>query len=159
MLFRSDPLELWNLRDESKAVMVVKHDYKTRHKLKAVGTAMESRNEDYPRKNWSSMILWNCGHPSNRLVTRDFASTAGGRALHRFSWLVDEEIGEIPVEWNWLVGEYPYDKSAKLVHYTLGIPGFDFYRSCDYAGEWKMALEQVHRRDCLKLQSAGGWNV
>lgn len=159
MLLRTDIAELWAMRDQTKAVQVCKHDYKTKAKRKSVGTAMESANEDYPRKNWSSMVMWNCSHPSNKIVQREFASQAGGRILHRFSWLNDDEIGGLPIEWNWLVGEYPYSDKAKLVHFTLGIPGFDFYRSCDYSGEWKDSLEQVLRRDCLKLSMVGGTHV
>ena len=156
MLFRDDIEKLWALRDDKYAVMVVKHDYKTRHSLKAIGTALESRNDDYPRKNWSSMALWNCGHPRNRIVTRDFASTAGGKTLHRFEWLQDDEIGEIPKEWNHLVGEYSYNPHAKLVHFTLGSPCFDYYRKCDYAEEWHRVHAQVERADCLKLAQIGG---
>jgi len=156
MLFRDDLAKLWALRDDRYAVMVVKHDYKTRHSLKAIGTALESRNDDYPKKNWSSMVLWNCGHPRNRIVTRDFASTAGGKMLHRFEWLQEEDIGEIPREWNHLVGEYPYDSHAKLVHFTLGSPCFDFYRRCDYSEEWHRMKDQVERADCLRLAKVGG---
>lgn len=159
MLFRDDIAKLWALRDESKAAMVVKHDYKTRHKLKAIGTALESRNDDYPRKNWSSMILWNCGHPRNRLLTREFVGGAGGKILHRFEWLSDEDIGEVPRQWNHLVGEYAYDHEAKLVHFTLGIPAFDFYRHCDYSEEWHVLRHGVERADCLKLTKVGGAHV
>ena len=159
MLFREDIAKLWELRDDKYAVMVVKHDYQTRHKLKAIGTALESRNDDYPRKNWSSLVLWNCGHPRNRIVTREFASSAGGKVLHRFEWLQDDDIGEIPGTWNHLCGEYPYDGNAKLVHFTLGIPGFDFYRKCDYSDEWHKTKVQVERADCLKLARIGGANV
>jgi len=159
MLFLEDPAKLWALRDDSKAVMVCKHDYKTKHRWKSIGTAMESKNEDYPRKNWSSMVLWNCGHPSNRIVNREFASSAGGKALHRFSWLRDDEIGSIPIEWNWLVGEYPPNAYAKLVHFTLGMPGFDYYRRCDYSREWTETLCDVERRDDLKVTRIGGRNV
>lgn len=156
MLLRADIAELWALRDDSKAVMVCQHDYKTRHTFKSIGTAMEAKNEDYPRKNWSSLILWNCGHPRNRIVNREFASSAGGKALHRFSWLNDDEIGALPVEWNWLVGEYPHDKNAKLVHFTLGMPGFDYYRGCDYSSEWRGYWADVARRDDLKIARIGG---
>jgi lipopolysaccharide biosynthesis glycosyltransferase len=159
MLFRDDIAKLWALRDDRYAVMVVKHDYKTRYKLKAIGTVMEARNDDYPRKNWSSMVLWNCGHPSNKIVTTEFASQAGGKTLHRFNWLNDDEIGEIPAKWNHLVGEYPYDANAKLVHFTLGSPCFDYYRHCDYSDEWGSYKEQVERADCLRLHKVGGAHV
>ena len=78
--------------------MVVKHDYKTKTAKKYLG----SKNEDYPRKNWSSVILWNCEHPENRIVTTDFVSNATGAQVHRFTWLEDNLIGELPIEWNCL---------------------------------------------------------
>ena len=105
MMLRRDILELIDMLDDSKAVMVVKHAYETTATRKFVGTPMEADNEHYPRKNWSSLILWNCGHKKNRELTPEFVSKAGGKVLHRFSWLRDREIGEIPSEWNHLVGE------------------------------------------------------
>lgn len=136
MLFRTDVSKLWELRDQSKAAMVVKHQYKTKHPVKSLGTDLESMNQDYPCKNWSSLILWNCGHPMNRILRRDFVAEAGGRTLHRFGWLQDDLIGEIPKEWNWLVGEYEFNLGANLVHYTVGAPGFEYYKDCDYSAEW-----------------------
>lgn len=136
MLFRTDIAELWKLRDESKAVMVVQHDYKTKHSLKAIGSELESKNQDYPRKNWSSLVMWNCAHPRNRILTSEFVSSAGGRVLHRFDWLSDDLVGEVPRGWNWLVGEYEFSLGAHLVHFTLGAPGFEHYKDCDYSAEW-----------------------
>jgi lipopolysaccharide biosynthesis glycosyltransferase len=114
MLLRDDIEKLWALRDESKAVMVVKHDYKTKMAEKYLG----SKNEDYPRKNWSSVILWNCEHAANKVVTTEFIENATGAQLHRFTWLTDDLIGELPAEWNWLDVEYDRNPLAKLVHYT-----------------------------------------
>jgi hypothetical protein len=71
-----------------------------------------------------------------RALTPDYVNAAPGLDLHRFAWLEDARIGELPLEWNWLVGEYGYNPHAKIVHYTLGGPYFDAYRDCDYAGEW-----------------------
>lgn len=101
MLVRDDIVQLWEMRDPSKAVMVVKHSYKTRMKQKYLG----AKNEDYPRKNWSSVILWNCGHEANRVLTADFVQHATGAQLHRFTWLTDDLIGELPKVWNWLPDE------------------------------------------------------
>lgn len=136
MLLRDDLIKLWDLRDESKAAMVVKHDYHTKHARKLIGTPMEAHNADYPRKNWSSLILWNCGHPQNRLLTSEYVSESPGRSLHRFQWLSDDLIGELPREWNWLVGEYPMSADAKLAHFTHGAPCFSHYSRCDYSSEW-----------------------
>lgn len=132
MLMRSDITELWNMRDESKAVMVVKHDYKTRMTEKYLG----AKNENYPRKNWSSVILWNCGHPANRVMTPETVSTSTGAQVHRFSWLLDEHIGEIPIEWNWLPDEFGLNEDAKLLHYTLGTPCFHDFATTPMADEW-----------------------
>lgn len=58
MIVREDIAKLWALRDEQKAVMCVHHNYKTKASTKYLG----ARNENYPRKNWSSVVLWNCAH-------------------------------------------------------------------------------------------------
>lgn len=139
MLCREDLAKLWRLRDGTKAVQVVKHNYKTKHPVKYLG----ARNEDYPRKNWSSIILWNCGHPSNSRLHPEVVMGREGSFLHRFSWLGDQEIGELPMRWNWLVGEYEPDPDAALVHFTLGTPCFAGYQRCDYANEWYAELQEV----------------
>ena len=132
MICQSDIKELWDLRDESKAVQVVKHDYKTKAKKKYLGNV----NEDYPKKNWSSVILWNCSHPKHKFLTPEFIASQTGKYLHRFSWLEENEIGELPKEWNWLAIEYPENKNAKLIHYTLGTPCFKEYKESDMADIW-----------------------
>lgn len=139
MICQSDIKELWDLRDESKALMVVKHDYQTKANIKYLG----NKNENYPRKNWSSVILWNCSHPKHRILTPDFIQNQTGKYLHRFSWLNDDEIGELPKEWNWLAIEYPENKGAKLIHYTLGTPCFKEYENTDMSDIWYSAFERV----------------
>jgi hypothetical protein len=141
MLMRADIAELWALRDESKAVQVVQHSYKTRHLRKYVGTALDAWNEDYPRKNWSSVVLWNCGHHKNRILTPDTVEKAPGSYLHRFEWLDSEDIGSLPPEWNLLVGEQ--EGEAKIAHFTVGIPAFPQYADCAYADEWRRELQNV----------------
>lgn len=132
MLLRDDIAKLWGMRDPSKAVMVVKHDYKTKMKTKYLG----SKNEDYPRKNWSSVILWNCQHEANRRLTPEYIQNATGAHLHRFSWLSDDLIGELPKEWNWLPDEFGENKDAKLLHWTLGTPCFFDFSDAPMAEEW-----------------------
>ena len=60
------------------------------------------------RKNWSSVVLWNCAHPSNEKISVDKVNNPNhdGAFFHRFSWLRDDEIGKLPCDWNWLVGWY-----------------------------------------------------
>jgi lipopolysaccharide biosynthesis glycosyltransferase len=136
MVCRRDIAELWKLRDSSKAVQVVKHDYLTKSSTKYLG----NKNENYPRKNWSSVILWNCGHPANRCITPDFLSLKDGAFLHRFQWLEDSLVGELDKEWNWLAIEYDDNPSAKLIHYTLGTPCFRDFRDSSSSEHWHRVL-------------------
>jgi lipopolysaccharide biosynthesis glycosyltransferase len=143
MLCRADIAELWAMRDDSYGVMVARHQYKTKHKLKYVGTDMQCPNVDYPRKQWSSVMLINCQYPENRILTPAYVMAGSGRELHRFEHLRDEDIGSIPLAWNHLVGEQEYDPDAKLVHFTLGVPAIQAYAHCDYAKEWFDALYET----------------
>jgi len=132
MICQADIKELLDLRDDSKALQVVKHDYKTKAYQKYLGNI----NQDYPRKNWSSVILWNCAHPKHKILTPDFIANQPGKYLHRFSWLEDSEIGELPKEWNWLATEYPNNEQANIIHYTLGAPCFKDYRNTEMSDIW-----------------------
>jgi lipopolysaccharide biosynthesis glycosyltransferase len=139
MVCQEDISLLWSLRDSSKAVQVVKHDYKTKSNKKYLNNI----NIDYPKKNWSSVIIWNCAHPKNRLLTPELISSSDGKFLHRFMWLDEEDIGEIPVEWNWLAIEYPPNPNAKLVHYTLGTPCFSEYSQTEMSDIWHSAFDST----------------
>lgn len=132
MVCNADIAELMDLYDPSKAVQVVMHDYKTKASVKYLG----NKNQDYPRKNWSSVILWNCGHHANKVLTPAFIEDKPGSYLHRFSWLTDDQIGKLPMTWNWLATEYPDNADAKLVHYTLGTPCFKDFTNAPMAGTW-----------------------
>jgi lipopolysaccharide biosynthesis glycosyltransferase len=131
MLVRRDLNELWELRRITTGVQVVKHDYRTRYPIKYLGAS----NADYPRKNWSSVMLWNCSLHPNRTLTPGLVA-ATGEYLHRFSWLPEDRIGELPAEWNWLCREYPENHDAKLYHFTTGTPCFEGYGEQEGAGEW-----------------------
>jgi len=133
MICRADLAELWSLRDDRYAVMVVKHDYQTKATKKYLG----NKNENYPRKNWSSLVLWNCSHKKNKVLLPEFVMRQSGAFLHRFTWLDDSEIGELPREWNWLAIEYPENSRAKLIHYTLGTPCFLDFEQTEMAEFWK----------------------
>jgi lipopolysaccharide biosynthesis glycosyltransferase len=132
MIVRDDIVKLWNLRQDNKDVMVVKHNYKTRMTEKYLG----AKNEDYPRKNWSSVILWNCANHPNKKLTPAFVQKATGAELHRFTWIEDHRIGELPPEWNWLPDEYGTNPNAKLLHYTLGTPCFHEFATTPQGDEW-----------------------
>ncbi|PWA52678.1 protein CDI [Artemisia annua] len=67
-LYLADIKELVDEIDEKYAIMCVKHDYKP-----SEGTKMDGAVQTvYPRKNWSSMVLYNCGHAKNRVLSPFF---------------------------------------------------------------------------------------
>jgi hypothetical protein len=132
MLARTDLNAIMAHANPRFAALVVKHDYRTRHPRKYLGTAMECANEDYPRKNWSSVILWNCGHDANRHVNLERPSPLH----HRFPWIADRELGALPAHWNWLADEYGENPEAAIAHWTAGHPGFAHYANAPMAGEW-----------------------
>jgi lipopolysaccharide biosynthesis glycosyltransferase len=141
MVCLDDISKLWNLREKNKekAVVVVQHDYKTKASIKYLG----NKNENYPRKNWSSLVLWNCEHSKNKLLTPEFIQESSGAFLHRFSWLDDSDIGELTIEWNWLALEYPDNMEAKIIHYTLGTPCFKDYSKGAMSDIWFEAFRRA----------------
>jgi lipopolysaccharide biosynthesis glycosyltransferase len=132
MIVRGDIAELWALRQSDKDVQVVKHDYKTRMTEKYLG----AKNEDYPRKNWSSVMIFNCSNFPTRKLTPEYIQKSTGAHLHRFAWTSDDRVGELPSEWNWLPDEYGENLNAKLLHYTLGTPCFHDFATTTMADEW-----------------------
>ena len=134
MIVRDDIVKLWNLTNGHTHwdVAVVKHDYQTKMTEKYLG----AKNENYPRKNWSSVMIWNCNTYPNRKLTPEFIENATGAELHRFTWIEDSRIGEFPIEWNWLPDEYGPNQNAKLLHYTLGTPCFREFSDTPMASEW-----------------------
>lgn len=140
MICRSDVCELASLFDPRYAVQVVQHDYRTRHPRKYLGSVMESDNSDYARKNWASVMLMNCSHPQWRQVDPAFVRARMPLDLLQLRFLDDDQVGPLPVEWNWLVDEYGANEHAKLLHYTAGIPMFERHADTPMAGEWTAAL-------------------
>jgi len=125
------------VRNPGKAVYVVKHDYTPRGGTKFLGQEQTA----YPRKNWSSVMLF--ANERCKALTPAYVNTAHGLDLHRFAWLADDHIGELPREWNWLVGEYPANDAAKILHWTLGGPYFPEYRQADHADLWFAELDSL----------------
>lgn len=137
MIVRSDIAELASMDTSYVGARVVQHDYKTKHPVKYLG----NKNEDYPRKNWSSVILWNCSFFPNRRLSPEFVAKQPGSYLHRFAWLSDQQIGALPSEWNRLVLEEPMTSGDKLRHYTIGTPCFDEYSASD--PEWWRVYDRM----------------
>ena len=146
MIVRGDITELWDLRDSTKDVQVVKHDYKTKMTEKYLG----AKNENYPRKNWSSVMLYNCSNFPTRKLTPEYIQKSSGAHLHRFEWTDDSRVGELPIEWNWLPDEFGPNPNAKLLHYTLGTPSFHEFATTPMGDEWhreRIFTEYCQQRD------------
>ena len=131
MLMEADIAELWRLRDDRYAVQVCQHDYTPKNEKKFLGQVQTK----YEKKNWSSFMLMNCKKCTT--LTPDYVNKATGLELHQFKWLESEDlIGSLPLEWNWLAGEYDYKEDIKNVHYTEGGPYFEAYSNTDYSQNW-----------------------
>ena len=131
MLMFEDVSKLWRMRDDSKAIQVCKHNYTPKEDKKFLGQVQTK----YEKKNWSSFMLMNCRKCTT--LTPDYVNKASGLELHQFKWLEgDHLIGDLPLEWNWLVGEYDYKENVSNVHYTEGGPWFEEYKDVDYSQDW-----------------------
>ncbi|GIL03003.1 MAG: hypothetical protein BroJett030_29020 [Alphaproteobacteria bacterium] len=142
-LFFADVAGLAAYQKPEHAVACVKHDYTPKESTKMDGQVQTV----YPRKNWSSFMLFNCAHPSTRRLTVETVNRETGAYLHRMQWAADAEIGDIPIEWNWLEGwnEMPATGTPNAVHYTRGGPWFDNWQDVAYADRWKAEAEEVRR--------------
>lgn len=143
MLVRCDIAELFELAAWGPPVCVCKHEYIPKGEHKKTG-AVQTK---YNRKNWSSLMLFD-GALCQRL-TPHYVNTAHGLALHQFEW-ADDSVGSIPLEWNWLVGEYPENPEAKILHFTLGTP---FYVENQDTSEAQIWLDELE----LAVGSRSAW--
>jgi len=142
MLVLDDIAKLWALRDDRYAVMCVKHNHVPNETIKFLNAPQTA----YQKKNWSSVMLFN--NEKCRALTPDYVNTASGLELHQFKWLEsDDLIGEIPHQWNHLVGYDPERSAMSNVHYTIGGPYFNEFTSCEYAQEWFAERDDMMRAD------------
>jgi len=133
MLMTEDISKLWRLRDDKYAVQLCKHDYEPEEDKKFLGQVQTK----YEKKNWSSFMLMNCKKCNE--LTPDYVNSATGLQLHQFKWLESEDlIGDLPLEWNWLVDEPGYNTKSKVnnIHFTKGGPWFKEYAHCSYSETW-----------------------
>lgn len=154
----------WIRRDvaQGSAMRCEKHSPPSNVKLFRVvrtGEVLKMDNQlqtFYARKNWSSVCLFNCDHPAMQRFTLKDLNERPGRDLHAFCWLKDGEIGELPAEWNYLVGVTKEDLQPKLLHYTLGTPNMPGHEECEFADIWNKDLENLragrpgHRNDPVR---------
>ncbi len=143
-LWLADIKHLIALADERYAVMCVHHDHRPPETTKMDGRVQTV----FPRKNWSSMVLYNCGHPANQTLTPALINHETGAYLHQFQWLDDELIGAVPETWNWLEGwcDKPARGHPAAVHFTRGGPWFKEWMDVDYAELWLAEADEVERK-------------
>jgi hypothetical protein len=143
VVFLQDPAGLLAHADPRKAVMVVQHPQSGSSGVKMDGQVQEA----YLRKNWSSVMLFNCDHPANRRLSLRDVNERPGRDLHRFYWLADDEIGSLPDKWNWLVNVNPKPDLPAIAHFTLGGPWFK---------DWDQMPGANHDHDEIWLEALRG---
>jgi lipopolysaccharide biosynthesis glycosyltransferase len=115
----ADPAELFALADESKAVM-------------AVNTKPEFER--------AAVMLFNCAHPDNQVLTPDYIETANG--LHQLRWT--QNIGWLDKRWNHLVGYDEKRKDPAIIHYTMGIPCWPETSDCEHAELWWLCHQGIN---------------
>jgi hypothetical protein len=151
MLVRTDISELFDLvrkmeMGEPRPVYCVQHDYTPSTKTKFLGHVQYK----YPRKNWSSVMMFNCAMATE--LTPKYVNEASAADLHRMAWADRSGLpgpGGLPVEWNHLVGEYEPNPHAKIAHFTIGTPCFHEYAGCEFSDEW---FDEMHdMRSCMQL--------
>ena len=142
-LWLGDIAELAAHAETPKALYCVQHDYRPKESIKMDGAVQTV----YPRKNWSSLMLFNCEHPAVKRLTPDVVNSETGAFLHRMQWVADQDIGALPVEWNWLEGwnQKPERGTPKAVHFTRGGPWFEQWRHVDYGGLWVAERNEMLR--------------
>jgi len=142
-LWLGDVGELLGYTQSAKAVYCVQHDYRPRETTKMDGAVQTV----YPRKNWSSLMLFNCDHDAVRALTPEIVNRESGAYLHRMQWVADADIGALPVDWNWLEGwnEKPARGTPKAVHFTRGGPWFPQWQDVDYGDLWRIERDEMLR--------------
>ena len=139
-LWRCDPEEIEDFKDDEFALHVVKHP----QLITSEHMKMDSRiNVPYEKKYWSSLMYFDCTEAET--LTVDYVNTATASDLHSFKWLPDDiVIGELPVTYNMLLGYYNLP-DPKVVHFTDGGPWLEGYENIEYADEWNGLLKRLYK--------------
>jgi hypothetical protein len=135
MLMRADIAGLLADVPERCAVAVCPHDYTPTSATKMDGQVQTP----YPRKNWSSLMVFQ--NDQCRRLSPYYVNKASAADLHRLVWA--PTIGTLPLDWNWLLGEYAPNPDARCWHWTLGGPWFPDYAEAPYAAEWRAARDRM----------------
>jgi len=141
-LWLKDPQELLQYCDLQYAVCCVKHNIK-QEQLTSI--KMDNKIQAwYPRKNWSSLMLINCEHPLVKKLTPEIVNTSPASYLHQLDWAGDC-IGDLPIDYNFLVGYYPKQENIHALHFTDGVPIHPGYENCEFSELWKNQLYKLNK--------------
>jgi len=133
VVFLQDPRSMLNDVHACNAINVVKHGNLPNQTPKMGGLVQQA----YHRKNWSSVMLFNCDHHANRRLSLRDVNERPGRDLHAFYWLNDDEIGSLDPRWNWLVDVQRRPERDGIAHMTLGGPWIAGWQGGSFDEEWK----------------------
>ena len=128
-LWQCDVNEVLEYYDERYAVMCVQHDYTPKADTKMDGVVQTT----YPRKNWSSLMVFNCEHKGTKNLSVEKVNEKSPKYLHRIEWA--DGVGSIPIIYNYLEGDYEHIQNPKVIHFTNGGPWHETWDG-DYKENW-----------------------
>ena len=137
-LWQTDITDVLNYFDSKYSVMCCQHEYTPTNNTKMDGL----KQIVYPRKNWSSLMLFNCSDWHCKDLIPEVINEQSPKYLHRMMWTEDEKIGKIPLEYNWLEGDYDSSVNPKAIHFTNGGPWHDTWEG-DYRHNWINQYEML----------------
>jgi hypothetical protein len=158
-LVKCDIYDVLKEIDTKHWVSVCQHDYTPKAGLKATGV-----QTTYERKNWSSFMVFN--NERCESLTPEYVNTASPADLHRLKWADNDRIGALPIDFNYLVGEYDANPDARILHFTLGVPCFAAYKNSDHAEDWWAEYAHMNapidawvKPEAFAVASAAGYPV
>ena len=137
-LWQTDIANILNYYDTDYSIMCCQHQYIPSNETKMDGL----KQTIYPRKNWSSLMLFNCSDQDCKKLTPEVINNQSPKYLHRMNWTIDNKIGSIPLEYNWLEGDYGNIIDPKAIHFTNGGPWHSTWNG-DYREDWTNQYQEL----------------
>lgn len=121
ILFTESILPMLYMLNPKDAVACIQYDFDKYPDTKFDG----EKNVSYPKKLWSSLMIFNNGHEDCKKLTPEVVNTESGKYLHQFEWT--DAISKIP---DWYVFTEGHDTEEtnwrpSAYHYTRGGPWID----------------------------------
>ncbi len=118
ILFTKSIWPMFYFLDLDDAVACIKYDFDKYAETKFDG----EKNVSYPKKLWSSLMIFNNGHEDCKKLTPEIVNTESGKYLHQFEWT--DKISEIPDHYVFTEGHDTRETNWRpsAIHYTRGGP-------------------------------------